>query len=279
LKLYVILRNFIIVKSFQFQSLNNNLMKKTHLLFTVLFAFILFFSGCKKEEFTVTFHPNGGKGTIVTQRFTQKIAQPLMENTFTSTGYTFTGWNANPDGTGTPYKELEKVIISENMVLYAQWTPATGEFTVTFNANGGEGKMEPQKFKAGVEQELSPNAFFSSKYYFTGWNTSAIGLGKIFDNQQIITLSSDMTLYAQWSRISQTFFVTFYANGGIGTMKPQEFQEYVYQPLDSNTYERNNYTFLGWNTDKEGKGDSYTNMQNIIIHSNMGLYAQWFKNP
>jgi uncharacterized repeat protein (TIGR02543 family) len=96
-------------------------MKKIIFLFTAQIAFIFFFSGCKKEDFTVTFHPNGGKGTIVSQIFTQKIAQPLMANTFTKDGFTFSGWNTIPAGTGTPYEEFETVIISENMVLYAQW--------------------------------------------------------------------------------------------------------------------------------------------------------------
>jgi len=253
-------------------------MKKNHFIFVLFFICILLFSGCKKEEFTVTFHPNGGKGAIVTQIFTQKIAQPLMANSFHNRGYVFAGWNTLPDGKGVPYKDLETVIISENMVLYAQWATPTGEFTVTFHANGGEGEMEPQIFKAGVEQELSPNVYHNNEYHFTGWNTSANGTGKKFENQQIITLSSDLDLYAQWKKNYQTFFVTFYANGGEGKMELQAFKAGVYQPLDSNLFERTDYIFLGWNTDKEGKGYSHIDKETIAISSNRGLYAQWFKS-
>jgi uncharacterized protein (TIGR02145 family)/uncharacterized repeat protein (TIGR02543 family) len=261
------------------KKLHQNFMKKNNLFFTALFACILFFAGCKKEEYVVTFNPNGGKGAIVTQNFTGKIAQSLMANSFTNKGHTFKGWNTKPDGSGTAYEDQETIKVSGHMVLYAQWKEAIGEFTVTFNANGGEGEMEQQQFEPGVIQALSPNAFYHDDYTFTGWCTAANGGGRKFSNQQMITITTDMTLYAQWSRISQTFFVTFFANGGTGTMEPQEFIEGVTQNLDSNTFERNNYIFLGWNTDEKGEGKLYVNKQKIFIHSNMRLYAQWAQEP
>lgn len=173
-------------------------MKKIHLLFVTLFACILFLTGCKKDDFVVTFNPNGGKGAIVTQNFTQKIAQPLMANSFTNRGHIFKDWNTVPDGTGIVYKDQEMVIVSEHFVLYAQWAPASGEFTVIFNANGGIGEMESQTFEAGEPQALEPNVFVCEGYEFTGWNTSPNGHGKGFINKQIITITSDMILYAQW---------------------------------------------------------------------------------
>ena len=175
-------------------------MKKNSFIFLAFIACILFFTGCKKEEYVATFHPNGGKGDIVTQTFTQKIAQPLMANPFKNMGYTFTGWNTAPDGTAIKYDDYEKVIVSENMVLYAQWAPATGEFTITFNANGGEGNMEPQIFEAGEPQALFKNLFSCEGYSFTCWCKAPNGSGKKFDDEQIITITTDITLFAQWKK-------------------------------------------------------------------------------
>jgi len=250
-------------------------MKKIHLILAALIACILFFSGCKKEEHVVTFHPNGARGDIVTQNFTGNIPQSLMANPFTYKGFTFQSWNTKPDGTGDIYSDQETIKVSASMVLYAQWKSASGEFTVTFKANGGEGEMEPQKFIAGVAQELYPNVFHSLEYRFTGWNTSANGSGKKFENQQIITLTADMTLYAQWSRVLETFLVSFYANGGTGTMEPQAFVKGEWQKLDTNRFEREEFTFKEWNTKEDGKGDSYQDMQVIVRYSNLALYAQW----
>ena len=254
-------------------------MRKFHYLFAAFIALIFFLSSCKKEEFLVTFNPNGGKGSIVTQTFTVKVAQPLMANSFTNNGFTFIGWNTKPDGEGTFYKDQERVKISEHLVLYALWKPATGDFTVTFNANGGEGMMEPQKFEAGVPQPLSANRFFYDNYWFVGWCTSPNGKGKHYSNEQSVLIASNITLYAQWQRILHTYFVFFDANGGEGTMKPQAFIEFVYQKLDTNKFKREGFIFKEWNTKADGKGWSFVDNEYQSFNSNLVLYAQWMKIP
>jgi len=253
-------------------------MKKIYLFFVALFACTLVFTSCKTEEFIVTFNPNGGKGVLMTQAFTQKVAQPLMTNTFTNDGLAFFSWNTRADGTGTPYKDEEIVKISGHMVLYAQWTPATGTFTVTFNPNGANaGEMEPQIFEAGVVQALSPNAFYFENYKYTGWNTSPNGKGKSFENEQIVSVTSNMTLYAQWAIITNTYYVIFDANGGEGTMEPQEFIAGVKQKLIANTFMPPDSIsfFTGWNTKANGSGYFYQDTAEIRIYENLRLFSQW----
>ena len=68
--------------------------------------------------------------------------------------------------------------------------------TVTFDPNGGEGKMEPQKFEVGYDTALNENGFTYVGHRFTGWNTAADGSGdKVADLNGI---SDDIILYAQW---------------------------------------------------------------------------------
>ena len=175
-------------------------MKNTHPLFTIVFACIVFFTGCKRDEVTVTFEPNGGDGTIVTQKFTQKTAQPLMENTFTYNGFAFQNWNTTPDGTGIKYRDQETIKISEDMVLYAQWIPFSGTYFITFNANGGTGTMERQLFIGFETKELTANAFTRANYFFTSWNTKADGTGTRYRNKAEITPRTHMELNAQWAK-------------------------------------------------------------------------------
>ena len=254
-------------------------MKKIHFLFIALITCVFLFTNCKKEEYIVTFHPNGGAGTVVTQYFIQKTAQPLMANSFVREGYVFTGWNTEPSGSGVSYKELEAVIFASNMILYAQWqTITTGDFTVTFNANGGVGEMSPQEFKAGTSQALSANAFVNEGFYFTGWCTSMDGTGKKYDNQQVIAITAGMTLFAQWAVVSNTYFVFFNANGGEGTMEPQAFIDHEYKSLTANTFERENSVFIGWNTKADGSGYFVRDKQDFSTQRNIILYAQWI-NP
>jgi len=96
-------------------------MKQTNLIFVAFIAIAIIFSGCKKEEFMVTFHPNGGAGTMPAQTFEAGKSQTLTANAFTNKGYTFTGWNTNQKGTGKAYKDKEMISAVNNMTLYAQW--------------------------------------------------------------------------------------------------------------------------------------------------------------
>jgi hypothetical protein len=252
-------------------------MKKKYLIFIALVSCLIFLTNCKKEDFVVTFHPNGARGAIVSQSFTQKIAQTLMANPFTYRGYVFAGWNTSSEGSGVSYQDQENVFISSNMVLYAQWkTPESNEFKVTFHANGGGvGNMDPQTFERGIPQSLLPNAFIYDGYHFSCWCTTPNGDGQKFENQQNITVLYDMTLYAQWTSISHTYFVYFHPNGGEGSIASQQFTAGVAQPLDSNAFSWNEHTFINWNTAKDGSGIPRGDKEEITIFRNLVLYAQW----
>lgn len=75
---------------------------------------------------------------------------------------------------------------------------APQQYTLSFDANGGEGYMAPQSFTAGVEQAIAANAFTREGYYFSAWNTRSDGSGTSYANQENISLSTNTTLYAQW---------------------------------------------------------------------------------
>ncbi len=73
--------------------------------------------------------------------------------------------------------------------------------TVSFNANGGVGTMEPQTVEAGLPTALTPNAFTNS-IGFIGWATSAEDAETgtfVYTDGQEVTLTESLTLYAVWS--------------------------------------------------------------------------------
>ena len=123
--------------------------------------------------------------------------------------YTFTGWNP------------EVVVAEEDATYTAQYSATARVFyTITFNANGGEGSMEPQRFEVGVDTALNTNAFTRENYKFTGWNTAADGSGATYaDAGAILELTGDMTLYAQWQFqtgwLADDVGTTYYKDGEI----------------------------------------------------------------
>ena len=136
--------------------------------------------------------------------------------------YTFTGWSP------------EVVVAEEDATYTAQYSATARVFyTITFNANGGEGSMEPQRFEVGVDTALNINAFTRENYKFNGWNTAADGSGATHaDAGAILELTGDMTLYAQW-QIWNGWFTDvngkqYYQNGVL--------QKTGWTVIDGNTY-------------------------------------------
>lgn len=71
------------------------------------------------------------------------------------------------------------------------------------------------------------------------------------------------------------FVVTFDANGGTGTM---ESQRYTMEggKLPANTFTYDGHLFGYWNTQKDGKGDSYGDGETVTFSQDTVLYAVWF---
>ena len=136
--------------------------------------------------------------------------------------YTFTGWSP-------------EIAIAEEDVTYTAQYSATARvfYTITFNANGGAGEMDAQRFEVGIDTALNANTFTRENYKFTGWNTAADGSGATYaDEGAILELTGDMTLYAQWQIwngwLTDEFGRQYYKNG--------ELQKTGWTEIDGETY-------------------------------------------
>ena len=81
--------------------------------------------------------------------------------------------------------------------------PATPKvtYTVTFDANGGSGAMNPQIFTYGEPQNLSPNEFTMENKDFLGWAKTSGGSIAYDDNSGYTIGTADVTLYAVWGKL------------------------------------------------------------------------------
>ncbi len=227
-----------------------------------------------EATYTIKFDSNGGSGNMEDISTLQSKDIQLTSNSFTRTGYTFIGWNTKADGSGTTYYDEQNISIDSDITLYAQWTSL---YTITFNANGGSGSMSPKIVSVGSSIYLPINTFTRSSYDFVDWNTNADGSGVSYTNGQRITPSRNITLYAQWKKKEAYYTITFNANGGSGSISSKTVSAGYSVSLPANTFTRSGYEFVGWNTNEDGYGVSYTNGQNITPSGNITLYAQWKK--
>jgi len=77
-----------------------------------------------------------------------------------------------------------------------------------------------------------------------------------------------------------TYNIAFNANGGKGSMENLKPYLCLDLALSANTFTREGYTFMGWNTKPDGSGDTYANREKVHLTDNadetVTLYAQWF---
>lgn len=105
--------------------------------------------GDKASTVQLTYKPNGGDGTDIKQDklLNNEPVTLLGADTFTRTGYHFTGWNTEANGTGTSFSAGASARVDNfgsGNVLYAQWTPNTDtKYTVEFYYQNDDGATYP----------------------------------------------------------------------------------------------------------------------------------------
>lgn len=210
----------------------------------------------------------------------------ILESQFTQPGWRFKYWSTNSSGTGTRYNPgatfsvPANLTASSSLTLYAQWERLQAK--ISFNANGGTGRMNTQIITAGTTQRLSANAFSRTGYNFDGWTTNANGTGTRYTNRAWYTVPGDIlneqivTLYAQWKPAPYT--LTYNANGG--SYAPAAQPCYLSSisnncRITSSEPSRSGYQFLGWSESSTASEPSYTAGDLINITGNKTVYAVW----
>lgn len=238
------------------------------------------------NTYTVRYNANGGTGSTPSSSHSYNTAKNLTANAFTRTGYRFTGWSESADS-DVKYDDQASVknLTSTNggtVDLYAQWTAET--YTVTLD-NQGAAVSGTVEVTVTYDDEIpSINVPSKTGYTFKGYYIQAEGVGKQYykhTGESIGTWdrASDTRLYAYWSR--NQYQLTLDANGGkIKDDLTYSYNVYYEYPLALNDEEglptpiRPGYNFVGWNTQRDGKGVTLTRDSKMGAEA-LTLYAQW----
>ncbi len=73
------------------------------------------------KKYTVSYNANGGIGSMSSVSVDENQSVTIAQNTFTRSGYEFTSWNTKANGSGTTYKAGDKLVVTADVTLYAQW--------------------------------------------------------------------------------------------------------------------------------------------------------------
>lgn len=116
-------------------------------------------------------------------------------------GCTFKGWydqqenQCSKDLSFVPQAGTDNLYQSGSYVAVFE----AQQYTLRFNANGGEGTMEDLTYTHGQDQSLTKCGFTRAGYAFLGWATAADG-GVAYHDQQSLSITQDTTLYAVWKQ-------------------------------------------------------------------------------
>ncbi len=203
-------------------------------------------------------------------------------NGWTIDGYTFAGWTTSPDGSGARYAPGASWTANGTLTLYAQWTP--GEAGLTYDGNGATGgKTDPQNGVTDQKVNVRQNGFTRDGYTFVRWDTQADCRGKAVNPGDKWTLQGSSTLYACWAGVAQT--LTYHGNGATGgNTAAQSGHTGDELTASANGFTRDGYTFVRWDTAKDGSGIAYGEGKNGVGRYTMkpagnDLYAIWKANP
>ena len=221
-------------------------------------------------EFIVTFDGNGGTGSMEPVTVEEGSRYVLPACGFTAPdGQEFKAWEIG----GVEYNAGDGYVVLGNTEIKALWKdsaviPTT--FTITFNANGGTGSMEPVTVEEGSRYPLPACGFIPPvNMQFSGWALSAGG-SVIADGAIMVT--SNITLYAIWEPVPVNEFVIFFdGNGGTPAVSSMTTIGHKLAFLPG-AFRSGSYRFDGWYTERNGGELIATS---TVFAANTIVYAHW----
>ena len=228
-------------------------------------------------EFIVTFDGNGGTGSMEPVTVEEGSRYVLPACGFTAPdGQEFKAWEIG----GVEYNAGDGYVVLGNTEIKALWKDSTvipTTFTITFNANGGTGSMEPVTVEEGSRYVLPACGFTApAGQEFKAWEIGGIEYNA-GDDYVVLGNTEIKALWKDSAVIPTTFTITFNANGGTGSMEPVTVEEGSRYPLPACGFiPPVNMQFSGWAL---SAGGSVIADGAIMVTSNITLYAIWEPVP
>jgi len=142
---------------------------------------VVLYAQWASDTYTVVFEPNCKDfegATPVVQGVSYSKGKQKAVNGFTRAGYTFTGWNTEPDGTGKKIANkggIKGLSTDATGVvrLYAQWKLVT--YKITYSLGGGKNPTGAPKTYCVNSGDIKLPTPTRKGYTFTGWREAASG--------------------------------------------------------------------------------------------------------
>ena len=198
-------------------------------------------------------------------------------------GRQFVGWNDRKDGSGTAYAPGQKIVLSDDLTLWAQWDLAGDSWYVVYDANGGTKAPGAQIVPKGQDAVLSSEKPVSGKMTFKGWTTDLKVMAPVYQPGDTLPYDSGKTvvyLHAMWdlSPVKRPVHVSFDANGLQGASLPPDawFERGTWLQLKAaGAPYGSSYAFRGWSETPDAAEPEYIAGRSYYFGRDTVLYAIW----
>lgn len=251
-------------------------------------AVVPLFAVWSPNTYTITYNTDGGtiRDSDFSKSYTIEDAITLPA-TVEKTGYIFAGWqsatNAGNWTIGITYNGTITAGMYGGVTFNAQWSLAG--YTILYNADGGTISGTGYTTSYNVQSTITLPSAQKTGYSFGGW--VADGSGNWGTDTYVAGNVSagklgNVTLKAVWSGI--TYYISFDGNHSTdGSMLIQPMTYGKSAKLNTNTYTRTGYSFLGWSATNNATAATYLDgaaVQDLstTAGSIVTLYAVWSSN-
>lgn len=164
---------------------------------------------------------------------------PLMGN-IVNFGYDFTGWNTEPDGTGTDYAPGQETSLTGNLYLYAKWEEKE-PVTLTYIYNDEEGRTDSAQVIPGANTAFPDVS--RKGYRLKGWyEDEELTVFAGSAGEKYYAPQENTSYYAAWEKTEAT--VTFDADGG--KMESSAVTVKIGDSITLPACSKEGHTFTGW---------------------------------
>lgn len=149
-----------------------------------------------RKIITLTFNADNGEDkTTLSGKFGAEIVSHSPEKT----DFNFNGWSTDkiPNESSKSYKDKEKITLTEDLTLYAQWKE-NPSYSINYNLNEG---TNPEDARTSYKQDETVVLPVPTRelYDFAGWHLAQDFSGEVIKGWNAGEKTDAITLYAKWA--------------------------------------------------------------------------------
>ncbi|WP_303871687.1 InlB B-repeat-containing protein [Acetobacterium wieringae] len=223
----------------------------------------------------IEFVTNGGSDVATMTGVTDQAIAPTTMPATSRVGYTFSGWFAEADFSGTEVTALTGKYPIGTTTYHAKWTPNPA--AIEFIVNGGSAVTNMTGVTDQVIADTTMPTTTRAGYTFSGWYQEPD-----FSGTKVTALPGQYpigmtTYYAKWT--PDPAHIEFNVNGGSDVTTMTGVTDQVIAPTTMPTTSRAGYIFSGWYRESDFSGTEVTALPGQYPIGTTTYYAKWTPNP